>query len=104
MPRSRKDWKQSLIDEKVATQAELKESQERVEKEIIEEEALQMHVQRSIAELMKNEDVGFNELCRKTGLSRVTINKIVNGHCNITLDTLHRIAASFDKQIQISFK
>jgi DNA-binding phage protein len=54
-----------------------------------------------VADLMAEQNLGFNEFARKTGLSASHLSSILKGHSSPSLATLSKIAASFGKIIDI---
>jgi transcriptional regulator with XRE-family HTH domain len=54
-----------------------------------------------VADLMAEQNLGFNEFARRTGLSASHLSAILKGQSSPSLATLSKIAASFGKTIDI---
>ena len=50
---------------------------------------------------MKDKGIGFNELCRKTGIATSQMLKIKKAQQNMTIETIARISAAFNKKALI---
>ena len=103
MPISKKNWKQDLQDAGIATAKELREAERQAKRELQAENDLRIQVREAVNKLMEERGIGFNQLCEISGLSRVTVNRIVNGTCNVKLETLNKIAQSLNQKITLSF-
>jgi transcriptional regulator with XRE-family HTH domain len=56
-----------------------------------------------VADLMGEQNLGFNEFARRTGLSASHLSSILKGRSSPSLETLSKIVASFGKIIDISW-
>lgn len=65
---------------------------------------LQSDLAKALADYMKKEDIGFNEMVRRLGVSPTQVHKIQNGTANVTLATLAHFAALMKKQPHLVFK
>lgn len=57
-----------------------------------------------VANLMAEQNLGFNEFARKTGLSASHLSFILKGRSSPSIETLSKIAASFGKVIDIGLR
>jgi transcriptional regulator with XRE-family HTH domain len=56
-----------------------------------------------VADLMGEQNLGFNEFARRTGLGASHLSSILKGSSSPSLETLSKITASFGKIIDISW-
>jgi transcriptional regulator with XRE-family HTH domain len=66
-------------------------------------EALQMDVSEAIAAYMVHEEIGFNELVRRLGVSSTRVSAIQKGKANLTLASIAHIAALLKAKPHILF-
>lgn len=66
--------------------------------------SLQSQVSGALEQYMKKEDIGFNELVRRMGVTPTQASKIKKGEANMTLATLAHISALFGKKPKITFQ
>jgi len=52
---------------------------------------------------MKDRGIGFNDLCKKTGIASSYLAKIQRSEANLTLETIARISAFFNRKAFIVF-
>ena len=92
--------------DKLAKHATLEEVEKEIfspneAKEVQDQAALRSHTRRCLAaqlskaieNYMVQEDIGFNELQRRLGVSTATTSKILKGDGNVTLETIALISA-----------
>lgn len=65
---------------------------------------LQTDVARTVAEYMSGENIGFNELVRRLGISPSKLSKIQNGDANLTLASIAHISALLGRKAKIVFE
>lgn len=65
---------------------------------------LQKELASAVMNYMRDEEIGFNEMVRRLGISPTQVKKIQNGQANVTLATLALIATLLKKQPHILFK
>ena len=90
--------------EKRLSKAEIKEIEEQAELEFESLKILQHDVTHAIAEYMVDEQIGFNELVRRLGISPTQMAKIQKGEANLTLATLAHIGALLKKRPHLVFE
>jgi transcriptional regulator with XRE-family HTH domain len=78
------------------------EKQADIEAEAIKQ--LQEDVSRAVTKYMEQEEIGFNELVKRLGVSSAQAAKIRKGEANLTLTSLAHIAALFKRQPHIIFE
>ena len=78
------------------------EQQAKHEVEILK--SIQTAISNTLAEYMKTNDVGFNELVKKLDSSPSHVSKIQRGEANLTLSSLAHIFALLGKDPQDVFK
>ena len=83
------------------TEEEISEIQSQTESEAKAILRAQELASQFVADLMAEQNLGFNEFARKTGLSASHLSAILKGRSSPSLATLSKIAASFDKLIDI---
>jgi transcriptional regulator with XRE-family HTH domain len=55
----------------------------------------------NIKEKRKEKGISLNQLAEKTGINKGNLSKIENGHTNITIKTLKKIAKALDSKLII---
>lgn len=66
--------------------------------------SLQNDVCEIVTHYLADENIGFNELVRRLGMSASQVSKIQKGEANLTLATLAHIAALLNKKPHIVFQ
>lgn len=56
-----------------------------------------------IVEILREKDLSNTELAKKMGVSPQYISEVVNGHRNITLDTINKFAAALNVPVVALF-
>ena len=64
---------------------------------------LQCDVSKVITQYMDQEQIGFNELVRRLGVSPAQVSKIQKGEANLTLASLAHIAGLLGRRPHLSF-
>jgi DNA-binding Xre family transcriptional regulator len=84
-----------------------KEIQEIEESAMLEVEAirtLQKDISKSIDKYMSEENIGFNELVRRLGISASQASKMQKGQANLTLLSIAHLSALIKKRPRIKFE
>ncbi|HYF98046.1 MAG TPA: hypothetical protein VD770_03615 [Coxiellaceae bacterium] len=86
------------------SKTEITEIKKRAEVEYQALKLLQQDVSKAINKYMVSEQIGFNELVRRLGVSTAQAVKIQKGEANLTLASLAHIAALLQKRPHLVFK
>lgn len=103
--------------EKIAKLATLDEVEEEVytaeEAQIVRSSALKRaetrralagQLSKVIANYMAKEEIGFNELQRRLGVSSATVSKLIKGESNVTLETVALVASLVGVTAEFKFE
>jgi len=86
------------------SKTEIAEIKKRAEVEYQALKLLQQDVSKAVNKYMVSEQIGFNELVRRLGVSTAQAVKIQKGEANLTLASLAHIAALLQKRPHLVFK
>jgi transcriptional regulator with XRE-family HTH domain len=89
--------------EKRLTKTEIKDIERQAKLEVQALKALQKDIAKAMAEYLKKEKIGFNELVRRLDASPTHVAKIQRGEANLTLASLVRIFAILEKTPHLVF-
>ncbi len=92
------------VRKELFSKKELKELDEEFELKSAAIKALQDSLSREVAAYMAAEDIGFNELTRRMGISTRQTSKIVHATGNLTMATIADLAAFMGKTPKIVFE
>jgi DNA-binding Xre family transcriptional regulator len=98
-PKSFKDYLSKRLN-----QTEIVELEQQAEIEFEALKLLQEDISRAVARYMAQEEIGFNELVRRLGVSTAQAVKIQRGEANLTLASLAHIAALFKLRPHVVFE
>lgn len=90
--------------EKRLDKSEIFELEKQANIEVKAIKQLQEDVSRAVDKYMKKEEIGFNELVKRLGVSSAQAAKIRKGEANLTLASLAHIAALFKMQPHLIFR
>lgn len=88
---------QSYLEKRLAKD-ELAEIEEQAEREIAILNSIQGAVSKAIADYMKKNNIGFNELVKRLDSSPAHVAKIQRGEANLTVSSLAHILALLGKE------
>jgi transcriptional regulator with XRE-family HTH domain len=98
----RKSFREYLAQRLNQTEIRELEQQANIEVEAIK--LLQGDISSAVAKYMAQENIGFNELVRRLGVSTAQAARIQKGEANLTLLSLAHIAALLKRRPHIVFK
>lgn len=87
--------------EKRLNKKELAEIKKQAQLEVRILKSIQKILADTMADYMKQNDIGFNELVRRLDSSPTHIAKIQKGEANLTLSSLAHLLAAMDKDLNI---
>lgn len=94
---------QDLIEKRL-TKKEIMEIEKRAEFEVKALRCLQKSISDAIANYMKKNNIGFNEMVKRLNSNPTQFLKIQRGNANLTLASLAHIAALLEQEPLLSFK
>lgn len=88
------DYKDSLVVSGEISREEITEIEDGAASEVLLLRELQERLSQAIVERMAREKISFNELVRRTGLSRRIVSGAIKGTANLRLATLTRLCVA----------